>query len=28
MEERQWQHLNTCHVATYLHTRLPRIKYK
>ncbi len=26
MEERQWQHLNTCHVATFIHARLPRIK--
>ena len=28
MEEREWQHLNTCHVATYIHARLPRIKCK
>jgi len=28
MQERQWQHLNTCHVAPYIHARLPRIKYK
>lgn len=27
-EERQWQHLNTCHVPTYIHTRLPRIECK
>jgi len=28
MEEREWQHLNTCHVATFIHTHLPRIKCK
>lgn len=28
MEERQWQHLNTCHVPTFIHARLPRIKCK
>ena len=28
MQEREWQHLNTCHVATYIHARLPRIKCK
>jgi len=28
MEEREWQHLNTCHVATFIHARLPRIKCK
>jgi len=28
IEERQGQHLNTCHVATFIHTRLPRIKCK
>lgn len=28
MEERTWQHLNTCHVPTYIHARLPRIKCK
>jgi transposase len=28
MKERQWQHLNTCHVATFIHARLPRIKCK
>lgn len=28
MEERQWQHLNTCHVPTFIHVRLPRIKCK
>ena len=26
MEEREWQHLNTCHVPTFIHARLPRIK--
>jgi transposase len=25
-EERQFQHLNTCHVATFLHVRMPRVK--
>ena len=25
LEERQWQHLNTCHVPTYIHARLPRV---
>jgi len=28
MEEREWQHLNTCHVPTFIHARLPRIKCK
>jgi transposase len=28
MEERAWQHLNTCHVPTFIHARLPRIKCK
>ena len=28
MQEREWQHLNTCHVATYIHARLCRIKCK
>lgn len=28
MEERQWQHLHTCHVPTFIHARLPRIKCK
>lgn len=28
MKERSWQHLNTCHVPTYIHTKLPRIKCK
>ena len=28
MEESEWQHLNTCHVATFIHARLPRIKCK
>lgn len=28
MEERQWQHLNTCHVPTFIHASLPRIKCK
>lgn len=26
MEEREWQHMNTCQVPTFIHTRLPRIK--
>ena len=28
MEEREWQHLNTCHVATFIHAHLPRIECK
>lgn len=28
VEERTWQHLNACHVPTYIHARLPRIKCK
>lgn len=28
MGERAWQHLNTCHVPTFIHARLPRIKCK
>lgn len=28
MKERQWQHLDTCHVPTFIHARLPRIKCK
>jgi transposase len=28
MEEREWQHLNTCHVVTFIHAHLPRIKCK
>jgi len=28
MEEREWQHLNTCHVSTFIHARLPRIECK
>ena len=26
--EREWQHLDTCHVPTYVHTRLPRVECK
>ena len=26
MKEREWQHLNTCHVETLIHARLPRVK--
>ena len=26
LAEREWQHLNTCHVPTYIHARLPRVK--
>lgn len=28
LSEREWQHLNTCHVPTYIHARLPRVKCK
>jgi transposase len=28
LAEREWQHLHTCHVPTYIHARLPRIKCK
>ena len=28
LSERKWQHLDTCHVPTYIHARLPRIKCK
>ncbi|MBI4496025.1 MAG: ISL3 family transposase [Deltaproteobacteria bacterium] len=28
LPEREWQHLDTCAVATYVHTRLPRVKCK
>jgi transposase len=27
-EERQWRHLNTCHVPTFIHACLPRIRCK
>jgi len=26
MAEREWQHLRTCHVPTYIHARLPRLR--
>ncbi len=26
--EREWRHLDTCDVPTYVHTRLPRVQYK
>ncbi len=26
LTEREWQHLHTCHVPTYIHARLPRVK--
>lgn len=26
--EREWQHLDTCDVPTYIHTRLPRVECK
>ena len=28
LAEREWQHLHTCHVPTYIHARLPRVKCK
>lgn len=28
LAEREWQHLPTCHVPTYIHARLPRVKCK